>query len=93
MPLSSGEVNDAVDALRSALDDGLPDGTTAWITGPAGFTADLVHGFLGIDGLLLGVALLAVFGQRYVALSGNAHRTDLLSARLEKLRKSDVESA
>nr|WP_274637416.1 efflux RND transporter permease subunit [Microbacterium bovistercoris] len=61
VPLSSGEVNDAVDALRSALDDGLPDGTTAWITGPAGFTADLVHGFLGIDGLLLGVALLAVF--------------------------------
>ena len=31
------------------------------MTGPAGFTADLVDGFLGIDGLLLAVALLAVF--------------------------------
>jgi RND superfamily putative drug exporter len=31
------------------------------VTGPAGFTADLVKGFLGIDGLLLIVALLAVF--------------------------------
>ena len=30
-------------------------------------------------------ALLAVFEQRYVALHGNAHRTDLLRARLEKL--------
>ena len=33
----------------------------AWVTGPAGFTADLVEGFLGIDGLLLLVALGAVF--------------------------------
>ena len=32
-----------------------------YVTGPAGFTADLVAGFSGIDGLLLGVALLAVF--------------------------------
>ncbi len=31
-------------------------------------------------------ALLAVFGQRYVDLHGNAHRVDLLSARLDKLR-------
>ena len=31
------------------------------MTGPAGFTADLVTGFLGIDGLLLIVALGAVF--------------------------------
>ncbi len=29
--------------------------------GPGGFTADLVKGFLGIDGLLLIVALVAVF--------------------------------
>ncbi len=61
VPLSSGSVDDAVGALRAALDKGLPEGTTAWITGPAGFTADLVAGFLGIDGLLLGVALIAVF--------------------------------
>ena len=31
-------------------------------------------------------ALLAVFGARYVGLHGNAHREDLLTARLEKLR-------
>jgi len=30
-------------------------------------------------------ALLAIFGERYVALHGNAHRTGLLRARLEKL--------
>jgi putative GTP pyrophosphokinase len=32
-------------------------------------------------------ALLAVFGRRYVDLHGNAHRVDLLAARLEKLRE------
>lgn len=42
--------------LRGAV----PDGITVYITGPAGFSADLVAGFAGIDGLLLGVALLAV---------------------------------
>jgi putative GTP pyrophosphokinase len=31
-------------------------------------------------------ALLAVFGNRYIDLHGNAHRRDLLAARLEKLR-------
>ncbi|KTR73430.1 membrane protein, partial [Microbacterium oxydans] len=36
------------------------EGVTVYITGPAGFSADLVAGFAGIDGLLLGVALLAV---------------------------------
>src|SRR5690606_37249971 len=38
-----------------------PEGVTVYVTGPAGFSADLVAGFAGIDGLLLGVALLAVF--------------------------------
>lgn len=33
-------------------------------------------------------ALLAIFGPRYVSLHGNAHRTALLSARLEKLRST-----
>lgn len=37
-------------------------------------------------------ALLAIFGQRYVALHGNAHRTELLAARLEKLRNEDEPS-
>ena len=34
-------------------------------------------------------ALLAVFGSRYLDLHGNAHRRDLLAARLEKLRADD----
>ncbi len=34
-------------------------------------------------------ALLAVFGQRYVALHGNAHRVSLLRARLDRLRGND----
>jgi hypothetical protein len=31
-------------------------------------------------------SLLAIFGQRYVELHGNAHRVALLQARLDKLR-------
>src|SRR6478752_1752192 len=57
---STGEVSDIVAEVRSLVDD-LPTGLDGWVTGPAGFTADLVQGFLGIDGLLLGVAVLAVF--------------------------------
>lgn len=57
---STGEVSDIVAEIRSLVDD-LPTGLDGWVTGPAGFTADLVQGFLGIDGLLLGVAVLAVF--------------------------------
>ena len=38
-----------------------PRALGAWVTGPAGFTADLVEAFSGIDGLLLLVALGAVF--------------------------------
>jgi len=34
-------------------------------------------------------ALLAVFGERYVGLHGNAHRTGLLEARLEKLTAAE----
>ncbi len=43
-----------------ALADELPDSLTAFVTGPAGLTADLSEGFGGIDSLLLGVAFLAV---------------------------------
>jgi putative GTP pyrophosphokinase len=35
-------------------------------------------------------ALLAVFGNRYLDLHGNAHRRDLLATRLEKLRAGDA---
>ncbi|MFB7892372.1 MMPL family transporter [Microbacterium sp. NPDC056044] len=58
---ASGEVGPTVEEIRTLVADDLPSGLEGWVTGPAGFTADLVEGFLGIDGLLLGVALLAVF--------------------------------
>lgn len=58
---TSGEVPETVEAVRAALESDLPSGLEGWVTGPAGFTADLTEGFLGIDGLLLGVALIAVF--------------------------------
>ncbi|WP_226531577.1 MMPL family transporter [Microbacterium paraoxydans] len=57
---SDAELADATGALGDELRAAVPDGVTVYITGPAGFSADLVAGFAGIDGLLLGVALLAV---------------------------------
>ncbi|BAJ75644.1 predicted drug exporters of the RND superfamily [Microbacterium testaceum StLB037] len=62
LPLdSSGEVREVVEAVRTLVAADVPAGVQAWVTGPAGFTADLVKGFLGIDGLLLIVALGTVF--------------------------------
>ncbi len=62
VPISTGgDVAETVTALRERLESDLPAGLHAWVTGAAGFTADLVAGFLGIDGLLLAVALGAVF--------------------------------
>lgn len=58
---SSGEVREVVEQVRERVSADVPAGAEAWVTGPAGFTADLVKGFLGIDGLLLMVALGAVF--------------------------------
>lgn len=58
---SSAEVGETVDEVRTLLSENLPEGLEGWVTGPAGFTADLAEGFLGIDGLLLAVALIAVF--------------------------------
>ncbi len=54
------EVQEAVDSLRAELADRVPAGTRAYVTGPAGFSADLIEAFGGIDGVLLGVALGAV---------------------------------
>src|SRR6185312_12920312 len=47
--------------LRTVADENVPEGTQAWVTGPAGLTADLVNAFGGIDGILLLVAVGAVF--------------------------------
>ncbi|MBN8206063.1 MMPL family transporter [Microbacterium esteraromaticum] len=58
--LSSAEVGDTVAELSAELATTAPEGIETFVTGPAGFTADLVSAFAGIDGLLLGVALLAV---------------------------------
>ncbi|QCR42349.1 hypothetical protein C1N91_01130 [Curtobacterium sp. SGAir0471] len=55
------DTGDAVTAIRTTVDDALPAGVAGYVTGPAGFTADLTAAFAGIDGLLLGVALAAVF--------------------------------
>lgn len=57
----AAETGDTVEAIRADVDDALPSGLQGYVTGPAGFTADLTEAFAGIDGLLLGVALAAVF--------------------------------
>lgn len=62
VPISaSSSVNTVVAQLRTVLADHVPEGAQAWVTGPAGFTADLVTAFGGIDGILLLVAVIAVF--------------------------------
>ena len=62
IPIDSDEdTADVVSVLSDELREGSPDGVTVYVTGPAGFAADLTEAFAGIDGLLLGVALVAVF--------------------------------
>lgn len=58
---ANGDIDETVDALRTALGSNAPAGVTTFVTGPAGFTADLVGAFSGIDGILLIAALGAVF--------------------------------
>lgn len=55
------ELRDTVAEIRAVVQEDIPSGFSAYVTGPAGFLADLVAGFGGIDGILLVVALLAVF--------------------------------
>lgn len=57
---ADADISDAVTHLGEELREAAPDGIAVHVTGPAGFTADLVAGFAGIDGILLLVALLAV---------------------------------
>jgi len=54
-----GPPDAVVGAMRSSLSD-LPSGVSAYVTGPAGFLADLVAAFGAIDGILLVVTVLAV---------------------------------
>ncbi|RAM38963.1 MMPL family transporter [Arthrobacter globiformis] len=59
--VAAAEPADAVEELRSEIRAYAPDGTQTFVTGPAGLAADLTGAFAGIDGILLLVALAAVF--------------------------------
>jgi RND superfamily putative drug exporter len=58
---SSDEVKTVIKELRDEVKSSAPEGMQTFVTGPAGLTADLVSAFAGIDGILLLVALAAVF--------------------------------
>ena len=58
---SSAELKDAVKELRDTVKEAAPEGAQTFVTGPAGLAADLTAAFGGIDGILLLVALSAVF--------------------------------
>jgi RND superfamily putative drug exporter len=58
---TADEIKEAVQDLRDEVQTGAPAGIQTFVTGPAGLTADLVGAFAGIDGILLLVALGAVF--------------------------------
>ncbi|WP_366942193.1 MMPL family transporter [Gordonia sp. (in: high G+C Gram-positive bacteria)] len=58
---ADADVGEVVGSIGEHLHATAPPGTAVYVTGPAGFTADLIDAFSGIDGILLGVALLAVF--------------------------------
>lgn len=57
---ASADVAAVVEAIEHALAAELPEGTTSYVTGPAGLAADLTGAFEGIDGILLAVAVVAV---------------------------------
>ena len=62
VPVSdTNNLKTVVKDLRTTLNDNKPTGTTSYVTGPAGLGADLINAFGGIDGILLLVAVLAVF--------------------------------
>ncbi len=76
LPVATGTTADDVEQIRSiiaktfptAADSATSDGsgnsttsTNVYVTGPGGFSADLTSAFAGIDGILLLVALIAVF--------------------------------
>ncbi len=58
---ATADAQDVVAELRSEISAIDVEGLTIYLAGPAGFTADLSGAFAGIDGLLLAVALGAVF--------------------------------
>lgn len=58
---SGEELLEDIVELRALVQEATPAGYTAYVAGPAGLLADFVNGFGGIDGILLLVALGAVF--------------------------------
>lgn len=58
---SESDTADIVEEIRTDVAEALPGNLTSHVTGPAGFLSDLSGAFAGIDGLLLAVALAAVF--------------------------------
>nr|WP_208402783.1 efflux RND transporter permease subunit [Lysinibacter cavernae] len=54
-------ISAVVSSLSDTVSKDLPKGLSVYFAGPAVFTSDLTKAFSGIDGLLVGVALLAVF--------------------------------
>ncbi|WP_151530230.1 MULTISPECIES: MMPL family transporter [Corynebacterium] len=57
---SDAAITEVVAELDSAIEQRLPAADEMWITGPAGFTADLSAAFAGIDSQLLLVTVIAV---------------------------------
>src|SRR5699024_5770393 len=61
VPLDAdADLSAAVEEIDAELAADLPEGLASYVTGPAGFSADLAEAFAGIDVLLLAVALAAV---------------------------------
>ncbi len=63
VPLSNqlgSSITDVVNRIRSQAASRAPTGLATYVTGPAGLAADFVNAFSGIDGILLGVAVLGV---------------------------------
>lgn len=58
---TSADIGAVVEEISGTLAEAVPEGIQSFVTGPAGFSADLGEAFSGIDGLLLMVALAAVF--------------------------------
>lgn len=62
VPISNTDnLKTVVAEIRSTASSNVPQGTKVFVTGPAGLSADLVKAFSGIDGILLYVAIAAVF--------------------------------
>ncbi|AZT91953.1 MMPL family transporter [Brevibacterium aurantiacum] len=77
LPVSTDTTADDVEQIRSIIAgtfpiataadsptgdvDSVPTSADVYVTGPGGFSADLTEAFAGIDGILLLVALIAVF--------------------------------